>query len=377
MSEILLVTRDRAGMTVEVQTLMAALDALGIRYSLFCRTVEDEWAERVRRSGGQVHATGIRRPRLFDDIVFRSKFLRLARTALDDGRAVWVFGMDAVRALRGLPDHERLKYAVHVQELYDTLPFYRWLMRRTLPRARAVIVPETARAFIIRSWCRLPETPFILPNKSLHHPRTPRMEIEDPRVRESLARAGGRKLVLYQTRCLVMDLAPVGRALHELRDRFAFGFLGDPGKGPHFDRLRAACPGVIQLGYIPPPEHLRVTSHAACGLLLYDYRCLNFVFCAPNKTWEYAGFGIPMLCNHLPMIEVQFRTYGAGEVFELDRPESVAAALERIEAGYDRYIQGSTDLYESVDVLPIIARILDAIGVRTHIPMDSAFAPTR
>ncbi|KAA6307134.1 hypothetical protein EZS27_041199, partial [termite gut metagenome] len=36
------------------------------------------------------------------------------------------------------------------------------------------------------------------------------------------------------------------------------------------------------------------------GIVSYAFDDLNHVFCAPNKTWEYTGFGIPMLGNNAP-----------------------------------------------------------------------------
>lgn len=57
---------------------------------------------------------------------------------------------------------------------------------------------------------------------------------------------------------------------------------------------------VIHIDSIPAPLHLEITSHATIGVVFYSDETLNKAFCAPNKIYEYSGFGIPAIANCIP-----------------------------------------------------------------------------
>ena len=64
--------------------------------------------------------------------------------------------------------------------------------------------------------------------------------------------------------------------------------------------------------YVPAPLHLEVTSYARFGILFYRPTILNKAFCAPNKIFEYGGFGIPMIGNDIPGLKNTIGNSNAG-----------------------------------------------------------------
>src|SRR5690606_36887593 len=102
------------------------------------------------------------------------------------------------------------------------------------------------------------------------------------------------KVILYQG--LISrerDLTYILQAINELNEEFVPIIMGkDYGM---IDKYKKICPRIVHISYIPSPQHLYITSIARLGILMYDPISLNQIFCAPNKTFEYAGYGVPMI----------------------------------------------------------------------------------
>ena len=79
----------------------------------------------------------------------------------------------------------------------------------------------------------------------------------------------------------------------------------------YLKELLIKYPDVKYLGFTVPPKHLSIVKLADIGILTYvaDSGSINPVFCAPNKIWEYAKYGIPMLCNDIPGLKYTVEYY--------------------------------------------------------------------
>lgn len=70
----------------------------------------------------------------------------------------------------------------------------------------------------------------------------------------------------------------------------------------YYDDLRSryASERVLFVPFIRPPHHLQVTRLASIGVLSYFpdpsslAAVINPLYCAPNKIFEYARYGVPM-----------------------------------------------------------------------------------
>jgi hypothetical protein len=136
--------------------------------------------------------------------------------------------------------------------------------------------------------------------------------------------------------------------------------------------VRAVCPNLIHIPEIEAPLHLAVTAQAFAGIISYTRTSLNNLFCAPNKMWEYAGAGVPMLCDDLPGLSAVAEA-GAGVKCDFRDNSAVRESLLRIESHYETYRLGARHMFECVDIESILQRILLRCGF-TNAPPGRAYA---
>jgi glycosyltransferase involved in cell wall biosynthesis len=77
----------------------------------------------------------------------------------------------------------------------------------------------------------------------------------------------------------------------------------------------------------------------------YNFDCLNNLYCAPNKIFEYGSFGIPILANDVPGLQETVRRYSAGLCVNAQESD-LSEALDRIEGHYDFFSSRSRQMYD-------------------------------
>ncbi len=75
------------------------------------------------------------------------------------------------------------------------------------------------------------------------------------------------------------------------------------------------------------PKHLEVISQAHIGIGLYRPISLNQVYCAPNRLYEFTGFGIPVILPDFPGIAQLAAQYPGILTCDPDSPQSIASAI--------------------------------------------------
>jgi hypothetical protein len=308
------------------------------------------------------------------------KFFRRAWRLIDDrpaGTLLWIGSADTAFALG--PPLWRRRHILQVHELYDGFLRYRLILPAYLRHATAVVVPEPSRAAILRCWYQLPSTPYVLPNKPLVSERARNLPIRDPRACNALrAISPESRIVLYQGPMDLQErnLLGVARAVYEMGPPWQLVAMGrDANSVRTFQR---SCPSMVYIPHVPAPAHLDITSHAFAGVVTYSYRSLNNVFCAPNKIWEFAAFGVPLLCNALPGLETHLREFHAGVSVDCDDCAAIKAGLHTLAADYTTYAAGSRALFDSVDLKRIIeTTIRDTFGRRSSPREEAAAVLTR
>jgi glycosyltransferase involved in cell wall biosynthesis len=97
---------------------------------------------------------------------------------------------------------------------------------------------------------------------------------------------------------------------------------------------RAAAVGVadrVELRAPVAPEEVQsVLMGAAAGLCLIQPVCHSYELCLPNKLFEYAAAGVPILASDMPVIAQVVRSEGLGEVVAPSDPQAIAAGLNRL-----------------------------------------------
>lgn len=264
----------------------------------------------------------------------------------------------------------KYRYVLHFMELTEALYYSKRVKAIKLNAkelsddALAVVVPNKSRACITQAWWGLEREPLVLPNKPVDDLSIEKgAGIDDPAASEIVDSLKGKKIILYQGIAhKERPLKPFYDAVKLLGDAYAFVTLGavDPLSSIK-DKQYSHIP------FVQPPEHLRITSHAYIGVLSYfpvraQYSILNAVFCAPNKSFEYARFGIPMIANSNCELDSIFRHYGCGECVIEFAGSEIATLIKAIDDDYARYSSGSLSYYSSVDMDKCFDEVLQMVS---------------
>jgi glycosyltransferase involved in cell wall biosynthesis len=215
-----------------------------------------------------------------------------------------------------------------------------WLARRQVATIRAAdvcITPEPNRAWLHKVESQSKAKFFVIPNR-------PAADMFPARVESSTAlevyrKTGGtavvQRLLIYQgliarMRC-VCEIIAAFRTL--AMPDVGLLLLGSGSDESYCAEVSQHAKNDARIAVAPridAPDHLKVTSGCCGGILLYAPTCLNNIYCAPNKIYEYAHFGIPMLMPEYPYLAELNRRYNLGELCDPVSIESIAAGMKRL-----------------------------------------------
>ncbi|MGI6696603.1 MAG: hypothetical protein ACOX6O_10290 [Christensenellales bacterium] len=308
---------------------------------------------------------------LLDFFRKRRMLRKLVRKLAPSYDVVWTTTDTAVREVGGA-----LGNAKHVMQLMELIEWLPWIPQTKTPKypiaaaarkAVAVVVPEYNRAHIQKAWWQLQDLPFILPNKP--NLVTDFSLSNEEELLFSQLKAEKRKIVLYQG-VLYSDrnIAAFARAFQEVSDEYCFCVMSRDG-----EERRALCkeyPHITWIPFVNPPNHLAFTSLAHIGLTPYlggttfkHYSVLNALYCAPNKTFEYAAFKVPMLGTDVPGLDGLFRQYRIGVCCKDFEVSSILSALREIESHHSEFSENCRNYFDSVDLEAILNQILTKVIV--------------
>lgn len=226
-----------------------------------------------------------------------------------------------------------------------------------------VVVPEFNRAHILREHYRLKRLPCVVSNTCFNHPRRATDPLP-PDAQKVFGRIGKRPVFLYQG-VYTEDRRNVGFLLETIaRDRPQYCVVTMP-ENAAVRKLLSPYANAFSIPYVPPPRHLAVTARATVGLAVYnasgrtDLERLNAVYCAPNKIYEYAGFGVPTLGNDVPGLKCTVEAAQAGLCVPMEARRILDAA-DRLVEGREAYRVRATRFYDSVNLKDQLAAALAA-----------------
>ena len=266
---------------------------------------------------------------------------------------------------------KKYRYVLHLLELSEDLRFYKKIPFLKLDahsiaeKAKVVVVSEYNRAHITQAWWNLTKTPMIFSNKPYLSMKIKKnVDIMDGKASTILDQLNGKKIILYQG--IISPERPLDKlikAVGTLGNDYAFVVMSG-GKNIYKDL------GIKNYYFIPfvkPPMHLQITSRAFIGVLSYfptktsGYSVLNSIYCAPNKTYEFGLFGIPMLGNDIPGLKYLFNMEKCGVCFESFEQHDICEAIREIEDNNEIYSQGAKAFYAKTDSEAEIKNILKQI----------------
>lgn len=241
------------------------------------------------------------------------------------------------------------KYIFQCHELYDKIYHYRYTNGYYFKHSKLNICPEANRAAIFRYWYKLKVSPTVLPNTPFYHPQMINMEIEDVEIYNKIKLLKNKKLILYMGVIAPdRDITPFIKMINQIGDNYHLILLGRiDGEMSTVINLINENNNVTYLGQMSSPAHLQVASWAFIGILSYNFEDLNNIFCAPNKIWEYAGFGIPMISNDIPGMENLLTKYNSGLTlnFENADTEEIIDKIKLIDSNYSYMSENSRKMY--------------------------------
>lgn len=303
------------------------------------------------------------------------KTKRMLLDAIDDeyddkGSIVWIVSDLTIKHLGD--SVKRYRYVLHIMELTEELYYSKKIKTLKLDasdlgnKALAVVVPNESRAYITQAWWKLETLPLVLPNKPVGSIEMPRnADIANEECRGLVASLSEKKIILYQgITHKERPLLPFFEAVRILGDPYVFATMGASDPLPWINDEQ-----YVHFPFVQPPEHLEITSHAYIGVLSYfpveaQYSILNAVFCAPNKSFEYSRFGVPMISNDNFELNLIFEKYDCGISVKAFKPNEIAAAIKRVDESYSTYSAGAMNYFRSVNMNETFTDVLDAISIK-------------
>ena len=255
------------------------------------------------------------------------------------------------------------RFILNVLELYNEKTIYDSWLKKMATKATLLICCEKHRAAIMKSRYSLKNTPIVIPNKPYDLDKTFPSSLPINNIMNKLQK---KFLIVYQG--IVMPDRPlvnIVNALKTINDtQIAFIVMGRCDDKNYETSLKSIYDQVYYLGYIPAPQHLAITKLCHLGIANYDFSSLNNVFCAPNKIYEYAKFGKPMLTSQNIGLTETVGAYGAAKCIDFTNIDNICNAIMSIREQYDQYSKASIDFYNNIDCKKIIEKILEIISYK-------------
>ena len=81
---------------------------------------------------------------------------------------------------------------------------------------------------------------------------------------------------------------------------------------------------------VAPEIVLKYTSSADIGISFIENTCLSYYFCLPNKLFEYAMAGLPVIVSNMKEMKELVEKYDMGIVVQDDKIKSINSAIDKI-----------------------------------------------
>ncbi|MEF2641553.1 MAG: hypothetical protein U0O04_04090 [Clostridia bacterium] len=256
-----------------------------------------------------------------------------------------------------------IKYVVSFLELLDDNKLKVKLLKGIANKAAATTVCEETRGYIMKYWWKLNKLPFVFPNKpyNLLTEKNNKGSIDE--TKKIISKIKGKKVILYQGIIQnTEELCEIAKALKEINKNYIFVLMGID-KYNSVKKIEEIYNNMIYVNYIPAPYHLEITSNAYIGITFYRNDSLNKAFCAPNKIYEYSGFGIPILANDIPGLKNTIGKFNAAECIQLNK-NNVIEALNKIEENYEKYSANAKNFFASTDNKKTMRKLFLEINIK-------------
>lgn len=317
--------------------------------------------------------------RLHKKYISQLKYRRQVNNYLDSAKVtkedrVWLMQAETICLLSEMI--EKYPCIIHLFEYVG--PSINWKYRLlnptykpadTFAKARKIVCCEYNRAHITKGLFQLKELPIILPNKMIVKEEDLTVIPSDirPIYDDIKLKVKDKIVILYQGIFLDKErrLEEFCEAINNMGDNYVFIAMGRGSEMYEQLKNKYESEKIIFIPFIRPPYHLIITKLASIGVLSYFPRngsvaqTINPIYCAPNKIFEYAKFGIPMISNDIPALRYTYLEYGCGECIGYPITASnIADTIQKISNNYNQYSDGAIKFFNSVNPEEIINDII-------------------
>lgn len=218
---------------------------------------------------------------------------------------------------------------------------YYFIERLLIRYTDLVITANEKRAAIMEAHYKLLKHPTVIRNIP---PQQIDLTINISNKQEWLPPLNGKIRLLYQgAMSLVRELDLFIKVLQYLDEQYELIMVGN---GTDLEKLKSLAKkeNVISrvkfLGQVPAKELTKITKQCTIGIISYSFNNPNQRYCAPNKVYEYAQAGIPMVATDQDILKELVGDTGIGVV--LSRGDSIDETLQL-------YAEGIRDVAEHRD----------------------------
>lgn len=358
--ELVIVQKTKVSSFPPLMATIETLSRLGVEITLICGNELEENMDFLHKYCKKVIMLNIpdAKSKIEKVLVWSKIRYYVWKTIRKEGLMKHTFYIPTADTLLAMgPRTKRLHYILNLYELFDGTPMYLKNLKEYALKASLITCPDLTRAHIFRVWWKLSKTPTVIPNRPLERPT---LDGTLPKnVVDIIEQIKSKKIIHYQGLITPdRDLEPICNAVKELPD-FVLILMGK--ETDYLKQLLSISNNIIYVPFLVPPTHLIVTKMASIGLLSYDHSCLNNIFCAPNKIWEYSSLGVPMLGNDIPGLKNVIEPAKMGLCVDYADVEQIKKCITSINNNYELYANNSYAYFDSVSMSDMFTPIVNEI----------------
>ncbi len=263
---------------------------------------------------------------------------------------------------------------------------YRRTLSRWAPVLDGIIVTnQDAARYYTKHYDGLP-TPVVLPNARNRYGDVP----YDGRIHRAAGLPPTQKILLFAGALMAeRGLETLAEAGSRLPPDWSLVIMG---YGDLHGRLEAIAEGAQNsqasvemsetgrariLPPVPLPDLPGWICGATVGMIPYEATCLNHVLSLPNKLWDYASVGVPMLAKDLPLVTAAVDRCGMGWIIpSCAGPDDIAAAVSSLSEtdiaaarkGCQRFMEQEGWAAYEARLFDLYRNVLSGTGARSSAP---------